>query len=367
MSDIAVRREGADIIEAVITKGDLAKLTPVERTQYYNGVCRSVGLNPFTRPFEFITLSGKLTLYARREATDQLRKLNGISLEVISREVVSDILTVHVRARDKTGRTDEDFGSVTIAGLKGEALANATMKAITKAKRRCTLSISGLGFLDESEVEDISHRAPPPAPVSTRAELDQFASSAAAPAEIVDPETGEILDSEQIHAQARAAAERGTELLRAHWRNLSDAERDMLRDAVGTPEAPGALLIAAQQADAAAQAERQRTPESLAGDPPDLQKPLTAPAVEPARDNTPEERPSLKIDPPLKSGKPDYKTWAVALFRPKVRQQMEGTTLAYLMGDNETYLNACRSGGLSSGDLADLEDDIREAWERCRA
>ena len=33
-------------------------------------------------------------------------------------------------------------------------LANAKMKAITKAKRRCTLSLVGLGFLDETEVMD---------------------------------------------------------------------------------------------------------------------------------------------------------------------------------------------------------------------
>ena len=139
MSDLAVRRDGGDIIEAVITKGDLSKLTPVEKTAYYNEVCRSVGLNPFTRPFEYISLSGKLTLYARREATDQLRKLNGISLEVISRDVSDGILTVHVRAQDKTGRVDEEFGAVSIKGLAGEALANATMKAITKGERRVTL------------------------------------------------------------------------------------------------------------------------------------------------------------------------------------------------------------------------------------
>ena len=160
-----------DIIEAVVTKGDLAKLSPHEKTQYYAEVCRSVGLNPFTRPFEYISLSGKLTLYARREATDQLRRLNGISLEVIARDVTGDILTVHVRARDKSGRTDEDFGAVSIKGLAGEALANATMKAITKGKRRVTLSISGLGFLDESEVEDIPARERS-APADTRAQLE---------------------------------------------------------------------------------------------------------------------------------------------------------------------------------------------------
>jgi hypothetical protein len=46
-------------------------------------------------------------------------------------------------------------GAVSLVGLRGEALANAIMKAETKAKRRATLSICGLGFLDETEIETI--------------------------------------------------------------------------------------------------------------------------------------------------------------------------------------------------------------------
>ena len=154
-----------EIMDAVISKGDIGKLTPQERSAYYSQVCRSIGLNPLTRPFEYLTLQGKTVLYARRDAADQLRKLNGISVEVVSKEVQGGLLTVHVRATDKTGRIDEDFGVVNIGQLKGEAAANAFLKAVTKAKRRVTLSISGLGFLDETEVEDIpipARRAPVP-------------------------------------------------------------------------------------------------------------------------------------------------------------------------------------------------------------
>ena len=71
-NDIARQDEAGVLIESLITKGDLAKLSPKERTDYYVRVCQSVGLNPFTRPFEYINLSGKLTLYARRDAADQL-------------------------------------------------------------------------------------------------------------------------------------------------------------------------------------------------------------------------------------------------------------------------------------------------------
>jgi hypothetical protein len=44
--------------------------------------------------------------------------------------------------------------AVAVKGLIGEALANAYMKSETKAKRRVTLSIMGLGLLDESEISE---------------------------------------------------------------------------------------------------------------------------------------------------------------------------------------------------------------------
>jgi hypothetical protein len=149
------------IIEAVIAKGDLSKLTPDERVRFYNETCRSLGLNPLTRPFEYIHLNGKLQLYARRDATDQLRKLRGISVQIVSQEIKDDLLTIHARAKDKDGREDEDLGVVNFpAALKGELRANTIMKAVTKAKRRVTLSIAGLGFLDETEIEDIPRDNP---------------------------------------------------------------------------------------------------------------------------------------------------------------------------------------------------------------
>lgn len=83
------------------------------------------------------------------------RALLGISIEIVSQEFRDDCFVVRVRARTRDGRVDEDLGIVPIRGLQGEALANQILKAITKAKRRVTLSIAGLGWLDETEVEAI--------------------------------------------------------------------------------------------------------------------------------------------------------------------------------------------------------------------
>lgn len=161
---IAVRQD--DLLEQVVIQGNLASLTSGQRAHYYGRVCASIGLNPLTRPFEYLTLNNKLVLYARKDATDQLRNLRRVSLTITARETLGDLYVVTARAVLPDGRTDEEIGAVPIAGLKGEALANAMMKASTKAKRRVTLSVCGLGMLDESEVESIPdaaiHREPAP-------------------------------------------------------------------------------------------------------------------------------------------------------------------------------------------------------------
>ena len=193
----------AALQEKVLVGGDLSKLSSQERLTYIGAVCNSLGLNPLTRPFEYINLSGKLTLYARKDATEQLRSLRGISIEIVSREVVEDTYVVTARAVDASGRRDESIGAVSIGGLKGDAKANAIMKAETKAKRRVTLSISGLGLLDETEIETIPGAQPvkerditppkgkpeaePPAPA-------QSLQPAVTPPANVDPSTGELFD-----------------------------------------------------------------------------------------------------------------------------------------------------------------------------
>jgi len=164
----AKKPEHAATIEDVLVRGDLKDLTEQQRVDYYMRVCQSLGLNPMTRPFDYLTLNGKLTLYARRDAADQLRKINGISVKILSREIDGELLTVHAQAIDKSGRTDEDFGVVPFKRGAGEIQANLVMKAVTKAKRRVTLSISGLGFLDETEIPASRERTPTGEVISKR-------------------------------------------------------------------------------------------------------------------------------------------------------------------------------------------------------
>jgi hypothetical protein len=209
-------QDGHAIMERVIATGDLAQLTPEERNRYYILSCQSLGLNFLTRPFEYLKLNGKLVLYAKRDAADQLRKINGISLRIKEQRTADGLFLVTIEAQDKDGRVDTDVGAVALGNLQGEARANAILKGITKAKRRVTLSICGLGMLDETEVADIpagerqAWEEPKPAlavdapsePEPAKAGVVAFASAVAAkPAEITMQTPVRIfdLDGVQLH------------------------------------------------------------------------------------------------------------------------------------------------------------------------
>ena len=142
-------------LEQILVEGNLEKLTPAQRLDLYTSTCKSLGLNPLTKPFAYIRLNGKLTLYALKETTDQLRKIHGISIKITAKEMFEESYVVTAVASDANGRTDESTGAVPLTGLRGDAHANALMKAETKAKRRVTLSFAGLGMLDETETDTI--------------------------------------------------------------------------------------------------------------------------------------------------------------------------------------------------------------------
>jgi hypothetical protein len=148
------------IISSIVLNGDVSKLSPVDKAKYNIKLCESLGLNPYTQPFQILKLQGREVLYATKAATEQLRKAQGVSVVSLERKTESDICIVTAIVKDAHGRTDAATGAVNISGLRGDTLANAIMKAETKAKRRATLSICGLGFLDESEIETIPGARP---------------------------------------------------------------------------------------------------------------------------------------------------------------------------------------------------------------
>ena len=151
------QNQQTSIANQLILQGDLSKLSAGDKVRYYNGYCERMGLDPFTKPFDILRLNGKEVLYCTRSGTQQLNKLHKVSHLITSRDTNQEagVYIVTSKASLPDGRCTESIGAVNIQGLKGEAYANAIMKAETKAKRRATLDLLGLGVLDESEAESI--------------------------------------------------------------------------------------------------------------------------------------------------------------------------------------------------------------------
>ena len=143
-----------EIISSLVINGDLSKLDQNQKVVYYKLFCERLGLDPLTQPFKILKLNGKEVLYCDRSGAQQLNKKHNVSHEIKTRETINDLYVVTCRASIENRFTDS-IGAVNIAGLKGDSLANAMMKGETKAKRRATMDLLGLGMLDETETETI--------------------------------------------------------------------------------------------------------------------------------------------------------------------------------------------------------------------
>ncbi|MBL7682737.1 MAG: hypothetical protein JNK00_05215 [Flavipsychrobacter sp.] len=144
-----------DIISSLFINGDISRLTPSQKVNYYRQVCDKLGLDPLSQPFRILRLHGREIMYCDRGGAQQLNKLHRVSHEIRSRETVNGCYVVTAQASTPDGRKTESLGAVPITNLKGETLCNAMMKAETKAKRRATLDLLGLGILDETETEQL--------------------------------------------------------------------------------------------------------------------------------------------------------------------------------------------------------------------
>ncbi len=210
-ASLATTQLDTQTIHALVVSQDMARLTPAQQVAYYLQLCDATGLDPRTKPFALINMNGRLVPYALKAATDQLRARRNLSITVTKRERIDDLYTVEVSITDGR-RQDTELGAVPVGGLKGDALANALMKALTKAKRRATLSFCGLGMLDESELDTIPNARPAPMP-------DINVVSAEPAAEGPDPWDQQVSDMRQV-ADA--------EMKHKPWRKLTDgtSERD---------------------------------------------------------------------------------------------------------------------------------------------
>ncbi|MFZ9812289.1 MAG: Rad52/Rad22 family DNA repair protein [Burkholderiaceae bacterium] len=143
------------IQESIVLRGDLSGLNEAQKKEYYLFRCKQVGLDAAAKPFDLLKLNGKEILYANAGATQQLCSIHRLSTQITHRERIDDIYIVSVRVTAADGRVSENQGAVSVGSARGDALANAILKATTKAIRRAVLAHCGLGMMDETEVETI--------------------------------------------------------------------------------------------------------------------------------------------------------------------------------------------------------------------
>lgn len=154
-SDAARAPFDENIISSIVINGDISKLSPNDKVSYYRQFCERIGLDPISQPFKLLKLNGKEVLYCGREGAQQLNKVHKVSHDITARETVSGCYVVTAMASTPDGRHTTSIGAVAIDNLRGESLCNAMMKSETKAKRRATLDLLGLGILDETETDSI--------------------------------------------------------------------------------------------------------------------------------------------------------------------------------------------------------------------
>ena len=152
----------AKVVESLVLRGDLSGLGPRERANHYIAVCHGLGLNPASKPLDYLKLNGKEILYPNKGATDQLAAIHKVTREIIDGPKVMDLAGTKLvyalcRASLPGGRFETSVATVPLVDP-----VNVLMKVETKAKRRATLSILGLGMLDEMELETIPASAQGP-------------------------------------------------------------------------------------------------------------------------------------------------------------------------------------------------------------
>jgi len=179
------------VVESLVVRGDVSALNPEEKARFYVQMCGQLGLNAATQPLAVLKLNGKEIFYPTRGATDQLAAIHRLTREIVDGPRVVDLAGTKLvyavcKATHPNGRVETAVATVPLTDP-----ANVLMKCETKAKRRATLSILGLGMLDESELDTIPASAKEPAPAIDLGVLDAKENEPQAALVAVTPEIPE--------------------------------------------------------------------------------------------------------------------------------------------------------------------------------
>jgi hypothetical protein len=152
--------DAAGALAHVLGTGDLYQLSDAQRVAHYLNLCRSCGLNPLSRPYQWIEFRDGdnppvLTLYFTPTAAAQALRNNHISVSFPRREIAGELFVCEAHGTAPDGREGVGTQYVPLTGkygrLTGRYLANALMSAETGALRRLALNMGVASGSDPDE------------------------------------------------------------------------------------------------------------------------------------------------------------------------------------------------------------------------
>ena len=138
--------------KVVVAGGNTKVLAAIEKEAFAWALCKYMGMDPVSMPVEYIEFQrGIETLYVNATGSAQLALRHQLSVDIKAHdESDRGLHIVWATATGPSGRTVQKRGIVDVTDLKGLPLANAMMKAETKAHRRAVLAWCGfIGAGDE--------------------------------------------------------------------------------------------------------------------------------------------------------------------------------------------------------------------------
>ncbi len=155
------------LLSAVASGKDTRALSNDDRRALLASLNRQLGLNPLSGGVTFLLTNGRETLYVTKQGTDQIARREKLTRETLKGPCVETmegvkVVICQVRVKHPDGRAETCTATLPFSA---GGIVNDLMKVETKAKRRATLSLCGLGMLAEDEIETIPGARTVPADV----------------------------------------------------------------------------------------------------------------------------------------------------------------------------------------------------------
>jgi hypothetical protein len=157
MSEMPAKFDADPAVIDQLIRGDVSSVPREALLRYIYTFCERVGVSPLAVPFSLMKTQRGMQLVANRNFYDAVASKYSVSRECVGEGFFEGTKLYFTRYRATTpdGRVTEDMALVDTAGLNGNDLANAIMKAHTKGRNRVTRAHLGFPFPDETEAETV--------------------------------------------------------------------------------------------------------------------------------------------------------------------------------------------------------------------